>query len=60
MLLNCEICIHEETRGRIGNRFRRWSEYQDHMRSVHGLEVTKDGMHTQSASPKPLPKADEL
>ena len=60
MLLNCEICIHEESRSRIKASFRRWTEFEEHMRQVHGLEVKKDGLHTQPSNPKPLPKADEL
>ena len=52
MLLNCEICLHEERRGRIPYRFTRWRDYQEHMRDVHGLLVTRDGEHTQAVTPK--------
>lgn len=60
VLLNCEICLHEERRDRIRTKFSRWTEYQEHMRQIHHLEVTKDGLHTQSSEPRPLPPADEL
>lgn len=60
MLLNCEICVHQETRDRIPARFRRWTDYAEHMAQFHSLKVKKDGLHTESANPKPLPKSDEL
>lgn len=53
MLYTCEICIYRETRGRIASSFRRWSEYEEHMRLIHQLLVTKDGMHALPANPAP-------
>jgi hypothetical protein len=60
MLLNCEICVHQESRSGRESKFRRWTDYEAHMSQVHGLEVHKDGVHTLPSNPKPMPKADEL
>lgn len=53
------MCMHEEERGRIPYQFRRWSEYEEHMRLVHQLVVTKDGARSSSTQPKRIP-LDEL